>query len=133
MSGRQTPLEIATMNEMARIEGWHRTGPIPPPSPQMQIRVDLYGAGVEAGKKWSRRLSLDDRLDALDRIQSEDLDFLDVESAFTPAERLYFILADIGEHDRDRADAGEFWESVCDDSQPEVDYLDGFALGIVVA
>jgi hypothetical protein len=57
------------------------------------------------------------------------VDFLPGKPAWTPAVRLYILIADAGASDW-LAAAG-FWKAICGDSTPNVDYLQGFALGIV--
>ncbi len=100
----------------------------------MPTGMTIHLAGRKAATKWVRshgaRIPEDAGCrihDACDQLPNGVLDLLEnVKDAYTPAERLYFVMFDIGEHDRDRGEAHEFWESVCDDSNPDVDFLNGF-------
>jgi hypothetical protein len=99
----------------------------------------LMKAGEKAGERWSARQADEKRMAASERVeQILDGDSLAWEfrhslDSYTISERLYFLLEGIDEHDRDRTDASEFWQSICNDPQPELDFVCGFAAGVELA
>ena len=98
----------------------------------------VVNAGNTAGLSWaSTAETLDEAQTAIEEIEQElpgGLDYwITLENAYTPAQNLYFLLHGVEWHDRDRSEAAEFWEWAvrCDDAEPEIDFLLGFALGVL--
>lgn len=101
-----------------------------------QVNIHVYSAAMKTAQDWAENEGAAIAQEAARRIanilddDAEAWTFLLAQDAYTPGERLYFVIAGDDEFNRERSDAAEFWESVFGEPDPDLDLLGGFAAGL---